>query len=102
VSLTTSLQGFTNMMHKATFAQMAESGSVLFNFERRGEIALEGVDEERAFEAAMDAAAEDVEPISDDSGELAGYKVVCTADNFGRARDALHEMGIPVKVRLQG
>ena len=73
---------------------MAENGSVLFNFERRGEVVLANADEDTAFEAAMEASGEDVEPYHDDEGKLAGYKVVCTVDNFGKARDALNAMDV--------
>lgn len=82
--------------------QMAEAGSVLFNFERRGEIALTGVSEDEAFDAAMDAAGEDVEPLVGADGGVAGYKVVSTVDNFGKARDALDAMSVTIDDKHTG
>ena len=70
---------------------MAESGSVLFNFERRGEIILKGVSEDDAFNAAMEAGAEDVEACSDD-GVVTGWKIISKVDTFGKVRDALLEL----------
>jgi transcriptional/translational regulatory protein YebC/TACO1 len=78
--------------------QMAESGSVLFNFERRGEIALHGLGEDAAFELALEAHGTDVEPYNDNDGNLCGYKVICTVEDYGKARDALSAMDVQVRL----
>ena len=75
---------------------MADAGSVLFNFQRRGEIVLQGAGEEQAFDAAIEAGADDVEAHSDEDGNSDGYKVICSADNFGSVRDALRGAGMQV------
>lgn len=82
-------------MHTANASarmQMADSGSVLFNFQRRGEIVLEGCGEDAAFEAAVEAGADDVEPHFDEDGNEAGFKVVCSSEDYGTVRDALRDM----------
>ena len=59
-----------------THAQVADPGSVLFNFQRQGLVmvaASEG--EDRVFEAAMDAGASDVLQDLDEDGTLLGFKV---------------------------
>lgn len=75
---------------------MADSGSVLFNFQRRGEIVLQGCGEEAAFEAAVEAGADDVEPHFDADGNEDGFKVICEPDLYGSVRDALRGMDVAV------
>jgi transcriptional/translational regulatory protein YebC/TACO1 len=57
--------------------QPAESGSVLFNFQRVGQIVVQRVPSEDAmFEAAMEASCDDFVPMLDDEGEpTTSYKV---------------------------
>jgi transcriptional/translational regulatory protein YebC/TACO1 len=81
---------------------MADAGSVLFNFERRGEIAVADVTEDKALELAMDAGAEDVEPYLDDDGNQAGFKIISTVENFGRARDSVSSAGFRLESELTG
>jgi len=70
--------------------KMAEPGSVMFNFNRRGVVVLDGGEEEAVFEAAMEAGAEDIVPRDD--GEK-GWNVVCELDDFAGVRDALEAAG---------
>ncbi len=44
-------------------AQVAEPGSVMFNFARCGAILVEETEEDAVFEAAMEAGADDVSPL---------------------------------------
>jgi transcriptional/translational regulatory protein YebC/TACO1 len=46
----------------------ADSGSVMFNFMRQGQIIVDKTDEDAVFEAAMEAGAEDIQPVTDDDG----------------------------------
>jgi transcriptional/translational regulatory protein YebC/TACO1 len=72
---------------------MAESGSVMFNFNRRGVCVLDGGDEEAVFEAAMEAGAEDIVPRRDGAE---GWDVVCELDDFSAVQDALSEAGFTI------
>lgn len=77
--------------------QMAESGSVMFNFNRQGEVVVSGVSEDDAFTAAMDSGAEDVLPV--DSEQVDGgvcYKIVTQAAEFAAVRDKVVDMGLNV------
>ena len=82
-------------------AQMAESGSVLFNFERRGELTLRGVSEDAAFDAAMEVGAADVEPRLE-GGEVVGWTVVSTVEGFGAVRDGLAALDLEVSPEESG
>ena len=73
--------------------KMAESGSVMFNFNRRGVCVLDGGDEEAVFEAAMEAGAEDIVPRRDGAE---GWDVVCELDDFSAVQDALGEAGFTI------
>ena len=53
---------------------MAESGSVLFNFERKGLVYLKSGDEDAIFEAAIEAGADDVKENDEFSED--GYVVI--------------------------
>lgn len=50
---------------------------MLFNFSRCGMIVLDGADEDKAFEAAMEAGGEDVVPVppEEDGAPSTSYKV---------------------------
>ena len=70
--------------------KMAEPGSVMFNFNRRGVCVVDGGSEDAVFEAAMEAGAEDIVPRRD--GEE-GWDVVCELDDFAGVQDALADAG---------
>ena len=73
--------------------KMAEPGSVMFNFNRRGVCVIDGGDEEQVFEIAMESGAEDIAPRSD--GED-GWDVVCQLDDFAAVQDACRDAGLKV------
>lgn len=47
----------------------ADSGSVMFNFMRQGQVLVSGADEDELFEAAIEAGADDVQPVFDEEGQ---------------------------------
>lgn len=47
----------------------ADSGSVMFNFMRQGQVLVCGADEDQLFEAAIEAGADDVQPVFDEEGQ---------------------------------
>jgi len=69
---------------------MAEAGAVMWQFDRKGYVALEpdGLDEERIFEIAVEAGAEDIE-FSDDLIEI-----YAAPDQFTNVQKALEEAEI--------
>jgi len=71
---------------------MAEANSVTFNFNRVGEIAVEGISEDDAFEAAMDSGAQDVAPFDGEEGSPGGYKIITHVADFGfSANEAIYD-----------
>ena len=68
---------------------IATPGSVAYQFERKGEIRLSGenLDEEAAFEAAIEAGAEDLEPDED------GFIVLTAATELNHVATRLREAG---------
>jgi len=75
----------------------AESGSVAFNFERKGIVVVApGADEEQVFETAVDAGAEDILPAQDEDGEAGGFKVLCGMGELAAVRQALVGAGFEV------
>jgi YebC/PmpR family DNA-binding regulatory protein len=70
---------------------MGGAGSVAWMFERKGlfTVAKESASEERLFELALEAGADDVR----DEGEF--FQVTCPPDAFTRVSDALEEASIP-------
>jgi len=76
---------------------MAESGSVMFNFERKGYVIVKEADEEELFELALEAGAEDVEARAE-----GGYKVTTDFVTFGAVRDALLEAGKEIDAEASG
>jgi YebC/PmpR family DNA-binding regulatory protein len=68
---------------------IATPGSVAYQFERKGEIRLSGenLDEEAAFEAAIEAGAEDMEPDED------GFTVLTAATELNHVATRLREAG---------
>ena len=71
---------------------LGTSGSVAYQFERRGEILVVGdVDEDELLLAAADAGADDV---VNDSGT---FQVLCAIDVFGAVRDAVEAAGYTIE-----
>jgi len=70
--------------------KLGTSGSVAYLFERKGVILIpkDGVDEDELIELALEAGAEDVEPMESD------YRVVTAPEDFVAVRDSLREAGI--------
>lgn len=81
---------------------MAEANSVTFNFNRVGEIAVEGISEDDAFEAAMDSGAQDVAPFDGEEGSPGGYKIITHVADFGSVRDKLEAMQLSILEDLSG
>lgn len=63
----------------------ADSGSVMFNFMRQGQVLVTGADEDELFEAAIDAGADDVQPVFDEEGQpTSDFKVGKAIGGGGR------------------
>ncbi|GLC47402.1 hypothetical protein PLESTB_001960000 [Pleodorina starrii] len=79
-------------------AKVAEPGSVLFNFNRCGMIVVDRTTEDAVFEAAMEAGAEDVEPVSpeEDGQPSTSYKVFVPVEAFAAAKGTLRQLGFSV------
>jgi transcriptional/translational regulatory protein YebC/TACO1 len=80
-------------------AKMADPGSVLFNFERRGFVVLTGGEEDAVFAAATDAGADDVTPRP---GGAPGWEVVTQVSAYGAVLAALRDAGLPLAGDLSG
>ncbi len=80
-------------------AKMADPGSVLFNFERRGFVVLTGGDEDTVFAAATDAGADDVTPRP---GGEPGWEIVTQVGAYGAVLAALRDAGLPMAGDLSG
>lgn len=74
--------------------KMADPGSVLFGFSRRGRVVLSGGEEEAVLAAAADAGADDVQPR--EGGGQPGWEVTCAAGDFGAVASALRAAGLPL------
>lgn len=74
-------------------AGLGQSGSVAFQFERKGifDIAGEGIDEEELFLLVAEAGAEDV------TNEDGDFEVTTPVDAFGAVQAALEEAGVKVE-----
>jgi len=72
---------------------MAEAGAVMWQFDRKGYVALEsdGIDEESIFDIAVEAGAEDIE-FGEDLIEI-----YAEPDQFGGIQNALEEAGIKTR-----
>jgi YebC/PmpR family DNA-binding regulatory protein len=70
--------------------KLGTSGSVAYLFERKGVILIskDGVGEDQLIELALEAGAEDVEPMESD------YRVVTVPEDFVAVRDSLREAGV--------
>ncbi|CAL6404977.1 unnamed protein product [Bathycoccus prasinos] len=80
--------------------KMAESGSVLFNFERKGLVYLKSGDEDAIFEAAIEAGADDVKENDEFSED--GYVVIAEYQSFASVRDSLIDGGFDVDAENSG
>ncbi|MBV9454895.1 MAG: YebC/PmpR family DNA-binding transcriptional regulator [Rubrobacter sp.] len=71
--------------------KLGTSGSVAYLFERKGIILVpkDGVNEDELIELALEAGAEDVEPMEND------YRVVTTPEDFAVVRESLEAISIP-------
>jgi YebC/PmpR family DNA-binding regulatory protein len=71
--------------------KLGTSGSVAYLFERKGVILIpkDGVDEDELIELALEAGADDVEPMESD------YRVVAAPEDFAAVRESLQNAGIP-------
>jgi hypothetical protein len=59
--------------------KVADPGSVMFNFQRQGLLVIDESDEDAVFEAAMEAGADDIQPVFDEDGQpTTSFKVGCT------------------------
>lgn len=67
----------------------ADSGSVMFNFMRQGQVLVAGADEDALFEAAIEAGADDVQPVFDEEGQpTSDFKVRVGQGRQGAAKGA--------------
>ncbi|CAK0785066.1 hypothetical protein CVIRNUC_008271 [Coccomyxa viridis] len=75
--------------------KMADSGSVLFNFQRQGEIYVKGTasTEDEVIDAAMEAGADDVHAAKGEEDAIEGFKVLTAVEEFAVVRDKLQELG---------
>ncbi|GIM09916.1 hypothetical protein Vretimale_13713, partial [Volvox reticuliferus] len=79
-------------------AKVAEPGSVMFNFTRCGMIVVDNTTEDAVFEAAMEAGADDVEPVAaeEDGQPSTSYKVFVPVEAFAAAKGTLRQLGFTV------
>ncbi|GLI68298.1 hypothetical protein VaNZ11_012659 [Volvox africanus] len=79
-------------------AKVAEPGSVMFNFTRCGMIVVDNTTEDAVFEAAMEAGADDVEPVptEEDGQPSTSYKVFVPVEAFAAAKGTLRQLGYSV------
>lgn len=83
--------------------KMADSGSVLFNFQRTGMVMVDASQsEDAAFEAAMDSGASDFEVARDDDGNLTGYKVLTSVEDYAAVATSLAEQGLHLNMEASG
>ena len=83
--------------------KMADSGSVLFQFQRIGVVMVEPTQsEDAAFEAAMEAGATDFQPSVDDDGVLEGFKVLCAVEDYATVSGSLSEQGLALSAGGSG
>ena len=88
--------------------KMAESGSVMFNFARKGVVYCQSEDEEAVFEAAIEAGADDVKKDEEGEGETIDsnkedkFVVVSKYQSFARVHDALIDAGFAVDTERSG
>lgn len=83
--------GEVRKMFEVNGGNLGSTGCVAWMFQRKGlfVISAGSVDEDRLYEVALEAGADDVKT----SGEL--YEVICEIETFGQVADALEEARIP-------
>lgn len=81
------------IINKQAGAKVADPGSVLFNFEKKGFIILDGGGEDEVMEAATEAGADDIQPRK---GGKKGWAVISEASSFGTVQNALREAGFKI------
>eukprot|EP00897_Mesotaenium_endlicherianum_P008019 jgi/Mesen1/7245/ME000373S06316 len=87
--------------------KMADPGSVMFNFNRCGVIALpvDKISADALLEAAMDAGGDDVlepEPAEEDDDLPLFYKVLTSLEDYTSVRQKLQEQGLPIDADHSG
>lgn len=83
--------------------KVADPGSVLFNFQRQGLVMVSAAeDEDKVFEAAMEAGASDIQSTKDEEGRLEGYKVLMSLEEFGTVSSSLQEQGLAISMESSG
>lgn len=83
--------------------KVADSGSVLFNFQRQGMIMVAADEgEDRVFEAAMEAGAADIQQALEEDGKLAGFKVLTAVEDYGAVSSSLAEQGLQLQLEASG
>ena len=72
---------------------LAGSGATAWIFEKKGLITVsrQDADEEALFEIAVDAGAEEIEPVSD------AFQITCEVADFEAVKQALSDKGVPVE-----
>lgn len=78
--------------------QVAEPGSVAYNFTYCGCIVVDNTTEDAIFEAAMEAGADDIQPApaEDDGQASTSYRVFTSVEMFSKAQAKLAELGFQV------
>eukprot|EP00775_Hariotina_reticulata_P002573 gene2573-2875_t len=77
----------------------ADSGSVMFNFMRQGQVLVQDADEDTVFEAAIEAGADDVQPVFDEDGNATNnFNLYTQVEAFASAISKLQELGLKVDV----
>ncbi|KAI7844794.1 hypothetical protein COHA_001674 [Chlorella ohadii] len=83
--------------------KVADPGSVLFNFQRQGLVMVDAAEgEDKVFEAAMDAGASDMQPATDDDGNVVGFKVLTAVEDYGAVSSSLAEQGLKIQPEASG
>lgn len=84
--------------------KLADVGSVMFNFNRVGVVVIEAgaEDEEKVFEIALDGGATDVQPVTDDEGDVSAIKVTTDLESFANVSNILREQGFSVDMGASG
>ncbi len=84
---------------KKTDVKLATSGSVAFNFDRKGQIDLAGVvDEDQVLEAALEADVDDVDTKVDEEEQVT--RVLVDPTSVGNLRDVLLGKGMEIKATV--
>ncbi|KAL3140787.1 hypothetical protein ABBQ32_005331 [Trebouxia sp. C0010 RCD-2024] len=78
--------------------KMADPGSVMFNFQRQGQVFVSAeASEDQVFDVATDAGADDVLPAAGENDRLEGYKVMTDLTNYAELYRGLHAASLPLK-----